>query len=390
MALFKSRQIQIKTILSYILTIMVIELVVGGSGRFLPIGPLTFRIFLYIFCILISVIILILRRNVDTYILSILIPFTILLLFSASIGVINGAPLQYIYDDIKPLLFFYNILFFSITIKSESEILDVIKLIKYSTLLMALVYLILVILIYFNYVNFLNFYYFIDSFGEITFRGEEGFFLYKGFLYLCIGFFFFIISDDRYSNVFAFILLISVVLTLTRGFILFTVAVYILYLIFFYRNKILSISIIFLVCITTIITLPIYLQAIGDKEESNLVRKIQVDEVLARTDSFNLFFGNGFGIGVPINPHHMEIAYLEIFCKQGIIGLIFWGALLLYIFILFVRLYKQNKNMKIIIPCFLSVLFIAFQSATNPFINNPIGLSMLLITIVIYNRLLVI
>lgn len=379
-----------KNLLTPILIIMIMELVMGGGGRFFTVGTLTFRIFLYIFCIPISFFYIYKKGNVDLYIIYILGAFTFTIILSIIIGIINEASTLLIYEDVKPLMFFFNILFFSITIETHEDIMRTIKIIKYSSVFMAVFYLSFVILLFFKYVDFIEFYEFVEPFGEITFRGEEGFFLFKGFLYLCIGFFFFINGKTNSSNLSALVLLIAIVLTLTRGFIIFTILVYLFYLTFFYRKKIVSIIIVFFSIAITIYALPTYLEAIGDKEESNLVRTTQINQVFERTNFSNFLFGNGFGKGVPISPQHMEISYLEIFCKQGIIGLLFWALLILYITILFVILYREKKNTEIVLPCFLSVIFIVFQSATNPFINNPIGLTMILITIVIYNRLLVI
>jgi hypothetical protein len=47
---------------------------------------------------------------------------------------------------------------------------------------------------------------------------------------------------------------------------------------------------------------------------------------------------------------------------------------------------KRIKNQAY--PFVLSVVFVILQSTTNPFMNNPIGLTMILITIVVLSKLL--
>jgi hypothetical protein len=58
-----------------------------------------------------------------------------------------------------------------------------------------------------------------------------------------------------------------------------------------------------------------------------------------------------------------------------------------YTVLLYFRI-KDIDYKKTSLPFLLSVVFIFFQSLTNPFVNNPIGLSMLLITIVIFSKFL--
>ena len=79
----------------------------------------------------------------------------------------------------------------------------------------------------------------------------------------------------------------------------------------------------------------------------------------------------------------MEISYLEIFHKQGIVGLACWSVILFSL----IKLYKAGARDETSIRTvfFLSGLFVFFQSLTNQYINNPIGLGMILIVIVSLN-----
>jgi len=120
------------------------------------------------------------------------------------------------------------------------------------------------------------------------------------------------------------------------------------------------------------------------RPESDITRLTQIYEVAESTDIFSLFLGHGFGIGVPIRPIHMEISYLEIFHKQGIIGLGFW-------FIFGIWIYKKWSALKLLKdigrPFILSSIFIYIETITNPFINNPIGMSMIIITFLVLTQL---
>jgi hypothetical protein len=47
----------------------------------------------------------------------------------------------------------------------------------------------------------------------------------------------------------------------------------------------------------------------------------------------------------------------------------------------------SNGNRKIALPFFLSCLFVYIETLTNPFLNNPIGMSMVLISLAVFNVL---
>jgi hypothetical protein len=89
-------------------------------------------------------------------------------------------------------------------------------------------------------------------------------------------------------------------------------------------------------------------------------------------------FGNGFGIGLDIGTS--QISYLEIFYKQGLLGLTWWAL----VFILLLMRYRKARRINYLSaqPLFLSVIFVIVESATNPFVNNPIGIFVWLIALV--------
>ena len=175
-------------------------------------------------------------------------------------------------------------------------------------------------------------------------------------------------------------------LTLTRGFILFTALIAVYYVFFINRNILVKICM-SIIGLIVIIALPFFIESLGDKSGSDSARFVQINQVLADVNPVSFFIGHGFGIGVPVRPRGMEISFLEIFHKQGLLGLIFWFAIFTYIFLMYYNI-KNKEYKKIAIPFLLSVVFIILQSGTNPYMNNPIGLSMILITIVVFSRLL--
>ncbi len=362
------------------------ELVIGGGGRFLEIGSVTFRMLFFLIAIVVSLFMYIYKNSIKKDIVILIFSFTVLLLFSSVVGVANNAPLDLLLEDIKPLSFFYMILFFSLVVNNIEDIKMVSKIIKQGSILLSLIYLAVIILLFVGYIDFGSFYVRQNEIGEIMFRGDSLFF-YKGFLYLCIGFFFFLLSNDKYKNLLLILIFTSIVLTLTRGFIIFTTLISCYYVFFINKEKILKWIWGFILFVLMIVGGAVFIETVGDRSDSDTVRYVQIDQVYDNVNLISVFIGHGFGIGVPDRPIHMENSFLEIYHKQGLLGIAFWVALLGYTFFLYFKI-KDIDYKKIALPFLLSVVFVFFQSLTNPFVNNPIGLSILLITIVIFSKFL--
>jgi hypothetical protein len=362
------------------------ELVIGGGGRFLEIGSVTFRMLFFLIAIVVSLFMYIYKNSIKKDIVILIFSFTVLLLFSSVVGVANNAPLDLLLEDIKPLSFFYMILFFSLVVNNIEDIKMVSKIIKQGSILLSLIYLAVIILLFVGYIDFGSFYVRQNEIGEIMFRGDSLFF-YKGFLYLCIGFFFFLLSNDKYKNLLLILIFTSIVLTLTRGFIIFTTLISCYYVFFINKEKILKWIWGFILFVLMIVGGSMFIETVGDRSDSDTVRYVQIDQVYDNVNLISVFIGHGFGIGVPDRPIHMENSFLEIYHKQGLLGIAFWVALLGYTFFLYFKI-KDIDYKKIALPFLLSVVFVFFQSLTNPFVNNPIGLSILLITIVIFSKFL--
>lgn len=98
---------------------------------------------------------------------------------------------------------------------------------------------------------------------------------------------------------------------------------------------------------------------------------------------FNILVGKGLGIGVPIRPVHMELTYLEIFFKQGLLGLSFWLFILLYCIYKFKLAIKNKIDLNDILPWLTGVFIVYLQSITNPLLVNSIGMSFVIIAMII-------
>jgi hypothetical protein len=122
---------------------------------------------------------------------------------------------------------------------------------------------------------------------------------------------------------------------------------------------------------------------LGDRAHSDDARWRQIRQVLREVSFTSLFFGHGFGQGTALRPVHMEISYLEIFHKQGLLGLAFW----FHLFYVIYRKFGESKKDGLSTAFYYSVVFIFIQSATNQYFNNPIGLGMVSLSLVCLDRL---
>jgi hypothetical protein len=122
---------------------------------------------------------------------------------------------------------------------------------------------------------------------------------------------------------------------------------------------------------------------LGDRDFSDSGRRQQIEEVVDRVTLSSFFIGHGFGVGVPSRPVHMEISYLEIMHKQGLAGMLFWAGLLYLLF----KKYRAAETTPWRDAFFCGAVFVFFQSLTNQYMNNPIGLAMIMLALVCLDRL---
>jgi len=250
---------------------------------------------------------------------------------------------------------------------------------------MASAYIIIQILLYFNVIVFTEFYQFVNtkvSSSDFMFRGNQGLFSYKGFVYMIIGLIFWIHSDKtKRKNIAILIISMAMILSGTRGFV---VMFFLVYAMFYGIPLILKLNLKVLFLAVIMFVTCIYFFAnfdLGNKIQSDSKRIEQVNQVVERVNLKSLFIGHGFGVGIPVRKIHMEIGYLEVFHKQGVVGLFLWGILLTYIY----NQYKKRSNsIKTRKAFFISVIFVFLLSITNPYFNNPIGISFIIITISTY------
>jgi hypothetical protein len=384
--------------------ILIAELMLGGGGRLLAIGPVSLRMFLFGLAMIVTLVHLFFEQRIPSDYKRLVMAFFIMLSIGLLTGIINGAEKKYWWEDIKPLLYFLILPFFAIAVKGTNEIHSTVKLIKFSALIQAVAFFVLLLCIHTGVIAFHYFYYAVVKREEFFFRGELTF-VYKGFLYLSIGYIFVAFTQKKGKTALLIFIFLAILFTFTRGFILALALTYALYYVmnalWWKFGAIMAISILILFSGKDLIghlskTIDNFYATekletssnantslLGDREFSDSGRINQIEQVKKCVTPVSFLIGYGFGNGIPSRPVHMEISYLEIFHKQGILGLLFWGILLVMLF----KKYKRAISTPIADAFFFSTIFVFFQSLTNQYINNPIGLSITLLTLVVLDKL---
>lgn len=358
----------------YILFIIQItEIVLGGGGRIFIINGIPLRMIIFSIITVLSLSYLLTNRfNKSVILISLFYSFYLLVYII--IGVINGAPINYIYEDISPLLYGYSFIFlYLISANYNTFITITIKIIKYSALLMSYIYIIVLLLFYLDQLNFENTYKLLSPTNEFFYRNGLSIY-YKGFVFLPIAFLIFF-KDRQYHH--ASIIILCIFFSFTRSLFLIT---FLCLLLYYFKKKelyvfliILSISFLFFYQEFSNLFQTIFIRTSSDN-----YRIIQLNEVINMMNYISVFFGHGFGIGTPTRPIHMEIVYLEILHKQGIIGLI---VFIIPIFFLYTNTFQKNQTQRII---GITGICLYFQSLFNAYLLNPIGITFIILNILVY------
>lgn len=359
---------------------LLLELFLLGSGQFISFGGFSLRMLFYMIAMTITTLLLITVLKMSKKVLWFLIIYVTMISFSCFIGVINNASSSQIFENLKPLLFVFMIIPFSLFIVNTEKILLVSKLIKFSGLFMGISFILFIMLLLLGYIDFYFMYNLLSSDANdfMINNGDIPRIFYKGFLYLNVAFIFYIYSNNKYKFLILFLLFLSILLTFTRGYLLALVLSFVFILILeFRKKKNFFILVAMLIGVATL--LPFYTNIIGERDTSDSMRILQIEEVFNAITVTSFFIGHGYGIGVPIRPDGMEITFLEIFHKQGILGLFLWIGFLFYMIFNYLKI-RNLTYKKIFKPFLVSTFFVYFQSLTNPYLNNPIGMSIVLLT----------
>lgn len=360
-----------------------------GSGQDIHvIGYLTLRMVNFIVAMFVSLRFLILSGEFPKGILFIVIAFTLPLVLSLLAAIIVDSDMSLVFDDIKPILYFYMIFFYYFMSSSEKIIQRAFDILLLAGKIMTVFYLIYILLTdVFHIIPYAVAYQTLDAMNSFMFRGIGSAVYYKGFVFLpiaAVGFF----REKQYF--WLLLTTLAIYFSFTRGLYLL-----LLFGILFFYFKTRHIDIVKIIALV-LLGLLFYVAAeqfgifsfeqsfMDNREESDYIRVAIVQQVFEAITWWSAIIGHGFGFGIEARSSYMEISYLDIFHKQGIFGLAVWLLLLVSVIYLGKTAsmkYKETANFWV-----TAVLMVYLQSFFNPYINNPMGLTVILMGLVFCYR----
>lgn len=371
--------------MKYFFTIVLLELFLGGGGRLMELGPLTVRMILFALCLYFSAISVIGRPHKNDGIplaLALVAAYFVVHLPAVIIGIVHGSLPGNISTEMQQSLYWLAAPFFAATLASPEMVARAALLVRLAGVALATGYLLTLVGLALGIVDFIDLYAKLNATGEFFFRGES-FFFYKGFLYLGISAIFLLAINSRYSHVLLMVVVAALVLTLTRGFVLSASIAILLMLTALGRWRAVGLTAVTVAVAVFIVWfyLPSFDDVLlGQRDLSNAERSGDIAFILDNIKVSTLLFGSGFGslINERIN---IENTYLWALWRLGVPGLIFWFLPLFLSLRYYLRVPKHSEHYRLACAFFYGIVLVYVQTMTNPYLNNPIGLSFVLIAL---------
>jgi len=364
--------------------LLALEVMVGGGGRLLEIGPVTARMLLFAAALTLTVAIVALRGTLPGGRMTLMFLNAFLFVVSSGVvvGLSRGNPPAAVWADLQPLLFFLLAPFVALSFEDRRNVDALRPLVVFAGVTLALAYLGILVLLITGRIDFAWLYEVLDASGEFMFRGEN-FFFYKGFVYLGVCIVFLIAMPRRFALPLLAVTGIALVLTLTRGFILST-AIAVLMLLYALRMRLAALLLAISCAAALLITfVALYSSVAGFSEQRSVSNAVRIEDmafIFGNVGPLTMLFGNGFGTPVA-DRLNIENTYLWVLWKNGLVGLAFWLAPLLACVVLFSRIPRWAAEFRLGCALLFSAVLIYVQSAMNPYLNNPIGLMMVMIAL---------
>jgi O-antigen ligase len=366
-------------------TISLLELFIGGGGRLLEVGPVTVRMILFALCLCASLIFAIRYPNKSGGIyLATSLVFLYLLLHGIPllVGALKGHDLDIMLPEVQQSLYWLAAPFLALVLRSRDMVLRAATLVRVAGTVMAVGYISVVAGLALGQIDYPTLYTTLNDTGEFMFR-TESFFFYKGFLYLGIAAIFFLAIPSRFSAACAAVVIIAMVMTLTRGFVLSTIFALLLMLTVQRRWRNLGVALVALWGVAFLVFgyLPSQDESIAISRGSSNDQRIEdFYYIVNNMNVGTLLFGEGFGALIN-NRINIENTFLWAFWKLGIMGLLFWLLPLVLCLTYFARISRHSPHFMLACAYLFSTIAIYTQTMSNPYLNNPIGLSFVLVAV---------
>lgn len=366
-------------------SISLLELFIGGGGRLVEIGPVTARMILFAACLCVSLVVLLLRPHPDAGMpLAIGLVATYLLIHLGALlnGIVRGNDLDMARAEFQQSLYWLAAPFLALVLRSEAMVLRAAVLVRAAGIVLALAYIAVVGALALGLIDYLSLLTLLSSSDEFAFRSES-FFFYKGFLYLGIAAIFVLAIGGRYSKTCLLLLVVALAMTLTRGFVISTSLAALLLLAVQRRWRPLTVALIAIVGVAFFLWgyLPSQDEVLDANRDLSNSQRVQdfafiVDNMKVAT----LLFGEGLGALINDRPN-IENTFLLVLWHFGVVGVAFWLLPLLLSIGYFARIGRHSPHFRLGGAFLFSTVLVYLQTLTNPYLNNPIGLSFVIVSL---------
>ncbi len=366
-------------------TISMLELFIGGGGRLLEVGgPVTVRMLLFAACLCVGFIGSKHRQPKGSGVflaLSLVGVYLIVHVLAFLIGALKGNDLGIMIVEMQQSLYWLAAPFLALVLRSRDMVFWAAMLIRVSGVLLAVAYIGVVVALALGAIHFYALYAMLSATQEFAFR-TESFFFYKGFLYLGISATFFLAVPKRFSAVWAMITIVALVMTLPVAWCCRNFRV-LLMLIVQRRWRHLGVAVAVAGCITFFLWsyMPSQKETIAvNRDISNNARIEDFVYIINKISASSLLLGQGFG--TLINGRvNIENTFLWALWRIGIAGFFFWLLPLVLCLNYFAKISRHSPQFRLACAYFFSTVLVYVQTMTNPYLNNPIGLSFVLVAI---------
>ena len=377
--------------MNVLFTVALFELYIGGGGRLLEIGPFTVRMVLFAICLIATVVHGLNRpHRADGVGLALVLVGVYLVLHGAALvhGTLAGADVSTVLTELQQSLYWLAAPFIAMVLQSQAMVHRTADIVRLSGVVLATIYLLTIASLAAGLFDYVSAYATLSESSEFAFRSENLFF-YKGFLYLGIAVVFFVSVESPHSRLFALLILTAMALTLTRGFILSTSLALATMLIAQKRWKL--VALVGLAFAAAAFFVWIYVPSVEEgldaqREISNLQRLDDFAYIIDRLDVQTVLSGQG--LGVPVGDRiNIENTFLWALWRLGLPGVLFWLAPLAICFAYYMRIPRKDSGYRLGSAFAFAALLVYLQTLANPYLNNPIGLSFVLVAMFSLRRL---
>lgn len=380
-----------------LLVVVTLEILLGGNGYLTKLQGFRLRELLFACAMVwVAVRLLVLEPiRIPRTVWVIFGAFLATTAFSALLGYLSGSRQEAILAELKPLSYFPMLLFFFVAIRDRRDVTLVGGLILACGSIQAVAYLSVLGAAAVGILDYNSIYLFLRQSDEFIFRHNPEYevfvgFLYKGAFHIGVAALLAVFDPYKWTKVLAVALIAALALTLTRGLVGALVLAIAIGAVLGLKGGRMPIYIAACVLALGILFAGTSTEAglvgsefrLGSKDmfirPTDSIRVADMDLVTRKLDAQTVIIGNGLGSKIGARER-IEMTYVELLYKQGIVGLALWAGILVWAFTLLLEVPRQDRPLGL--AMFLAGLYVYFATITNTFLTGSIGMAIVFMSL---------